>query len=367
MGADGTGYRGGVRDPLRIAYLLDTFPSTSETFIAREIEALRRRGLEVEVFAFHAGVGATPIAQSWLDKLSPQRWRSVGRHLDLRGFDHVHAGWANHLALVAQSAARRADIPWSFSAHARDLWVEGGDLKAKLTSAKFATSCTLAGVAHLRKFGANVVYAPHGLELNRYKFRRFQPRPNKPVRVVGVGRLVEKKGWGEAIEAVSALSISAHFRLIGDGPLAKELHKRGYRSLSWYKKQGMGRPSGLQMYGALPHTQTIKVMRRCDCLLLPSRVTPDGDRDGLANVLLEAAALGLPIVTTNAGSASDFVDQTTGLVVETGNIEALREALARIFAEPEQTRWRCENARRRVEERFDVNLNVGVLEGLFRG
>lgn len=355
---------------MRLAYLLDTFPSHSETFIAREIEALKRQGFGIEVFALNAGEGATEISQQWLEKLSPRRWQGVGSRLDLNGFDHVHAGWANHLALVGQSAARRANLPWSFSAHARDLWVEGGDLKAKLASATFATSCTLAGTRELQKFGANVIYAPHGLELRRYKFRRFQPRPRKPVRIVGVGRLVEKKGWFDALDAINTLNAEfhrAHLRLIGEGPLAEELHKRGFHRLVWYKQKGLIRPQGLHWYGTLPHNQTIKVMRRCDCLILPSRQTREGDRDGLANVLLEAGALGLPIVTTNAGSASDFVDETTGLVVEAGDMDALTSALQRVFAEPEQTRWRCENARRRVEERFDVDRNVEVLARAFRG
>lgn len=355
---------------MKIAYLLDTFPSQSETFIAREIEALRKRGFEIKVFAFKAGEGAAEIRQSWLEKLSPRRWQVVGGHLDVSGFDHVHAGWANHLALVAQSAAKQASLPWSFSAHARDLWVEGGDLKAKLASAKFASCCTLAGTSELQKFGSNVVYAPHGLELARYKFRRFQPRPNKPVRVIGVGRLVEKKGWFDAMQAVQRTDAQfrrAHFRLIGDGPLAAQLHAGCYPRQVWYQPNGQPKRQHLQWYGALPHAQTIKVMRRCDCLILPSRRTSEGDRDGLANVLLEAAALGLPIVTTSAGSASDFVDATTGLIVEAGDIQALTGALARVFAEPEQTTWRCQNARRRVEEKFDADKNIEVLARAFQG
>ena len=350
---------------MRLAYLLDTYPSNSETFIAREIEALRGQEFKIEVFALNAGEGATAISQGWLGKLSPRRWQGLGSRLDLSGFDHVHAGWANHLALVAQSAAGRAGLPWSFSAHARDLWVEGGDLKAKLASAKFATSCTLAGTRELQRFGANVIYAPHGLELKRYKFRPWRKRDR--VRIVGVGRLVEKKGWMDARDAVNrldellnlSLDAKTHARLIlvGDGPLMNPL----------LKKVGYSVDPLLRLYGALPHNQAIKVIRRCDCLILPSRRTREGDRDGLANVLLEAGALGLPIVTTNAGSACDFVDETTGIVVEAGDVDALTSALWRVFAEPEQTLWRCENARRRVEERFDVNRNIAVLAGAFRG
>lgn len=360
---------------MKLAYLLNTFPSTSETFIAREIEALRRRGFEIEIFALNAGEGATKISQPWLKKFSSLRWQMAGRKLNLSGFDHVHAGWANHVALVAQSAAKRARLPWSFSAHARDLWVMGGDLKAKLASAQFATSCTLAGTEELRKFGTNIIYAPHGLELKHYKFRQWKQR--KEIRVAGVGRLVEKKGWQDACDAMYRFDelinplrdgkMEARMDLVGDGPLMGALKSQTESYMHLERDGKHWQESLLRFYGALPHPQAIKVMELCDCLILPSRRTSEGDRDGLANVLLEAGALGLPIVTTNAGSASDFVDETTGIVVEAGDVDALTGALQRVFVEPEQTKWRCENARRRIEERFDVDRNVEVLARAFRG
>ncbi len=337
---------------MRIAFLLDTFPSPTETFIAREIEALRRRGFVIEVFAFNVGNGgeAAPIPQSIAHKLSPRRWELVGRALDLRGFAHVHAGWANHLAEVARAAAARAGIPWSFSAHARDLWVEGGDLRAKLSSAKFATSCTLAGAEELRRFGGNVVYAPHGLELARYEFH--EPDLEGKHRLVGVGRLVEKKGWDDA--ALAAYYTRARLTIIGDGPGRVALQRL---------------PDYFQctVIPAMPHGELIGKLREFNCLILPSQRTPDGDRDGLANVLLEAAALGLPLITTDAGSASDFVDEDTGLLVGASDYQALEAAISRVFADPAATLERCRNARKRVERRFDVDKNCAVLAGLFEG
>lgn len=332
---------------MKIAYLLDTYPSPTETFIAREVEALRRRGFSVEIHAFHAGQGATPIPQSLAHKLSPRRWEAVGHALDLRGFDHVHAGWANHLADVARAAAHRANLAWSFSAHARDLWVEGGDLRGKLASARFATTCTLAGADELRRFGENVIYAPHGLELTRYEFKL--PDLSGPKKLVGVGRLVKKKGWDDAIRA--AYAADSRLTIFGDGPEREPLLKLG----------------GVELRAALPHAQLIQELRAFNCLVLPSRRTDDGDRDGLANVLLEAGALGLPIVTTNAGSASDFVDDSTGYLCEAGDDLALADAIRRVFDEPEATIERCLNARKRVEERFDADRNIGVLARLFAG
>ena len=335
---------------MRIAFLLDTYPSPTETFIAREIDALRRRGFDIAVFAFHAGEGAAPIAQTLAHKLSPRRWEAVGRALDLSGFAHVHAGWANHLAEVARAAAERAGIPWSFSAHARDLWVEGGDLRGKLASAKFAACCTRAGTEELRRFGENVIYAPHGLELPRYEFREPNLSDPNDKKLVGVGRLVEKKGWLAALRAANDLS--AELTIIGDGPQRSALEARPFYSQ-------------VTVLPGMPHDELIVKLREFNCLILPSRRAPDGDRDGLANVLLEAAALGLPIVTTNAGSASDFVDETTGLIVEAGDVRALTFAILRVFDKPDATRKRCQAGRSRVEQRFDVEQNVGVLGELF--
>ncbi len=342
---------------MKIAYLLDTFPSPTETFIAREIESLRRRGFSIEIFAFNAGKGATPIAQPLRAKLSLRRWELVGGALDLSGFAHVHAGWANSLADVARAAARKNGISWSFSAHARDLWVEGGDLKSKLASAHFASSCTRAGFEYLRGFGDNVIYAPHGLEIARYPFRLW--RSSGGIRVVGVGRLVEKKGWLDLIAGLELLppDRSLALQVIGDGPLKPELE----RALQADGFRGVG-----TLRGALPHEEVVKTMSRwANCLVLPSRRTREGDRDGLANVLLEAAALGLPIVTTNAGSASDLVDDSTGLLVDAGDVPAFVSALQRVFDEPEATIARCHNARKRVEDEFDVDKNIAVLASAF--
>ncbi len=342
---------------MNIAYLLDTFPSSTETFIAREIEALRRRGLRIEVFAFNAGEGASTIAQPLRAKLSPRRWEVVGQALDLEGFAHVHAGWANHLADVARAAAKGNDISWSFSAHARDLWVEGGDLKSKMASAHFASSCTRAGFNSLRRFGDNVVYAPHGLEIARYPFRPWHARGG--MRVLGVGRLVEKKGWLDLVQSLELLppDRSVALQIIGQGPLQSALEF----ALKSQTLRGMA-----SLRGALPHDEVVETMSRwANCLILPSRRTREGDRDGLANVLLEAAAVGLPIVTTDAGSASDFVDETTGILVNAGDVGALAQALQQTFDEPEATMARCQNARRRIEERFDADKNIAVLASAF--
>ncbi len=334
---------------MKIAYVFDTFPSPTETFLAREVAALRARGLEIEIWALNAGAGAHQI------ELPPRAlklvgarnyWRATGEklaaRLQARDTSHVHGAWANHVADIARATAEKANLPWSFAAHAHDIWVGGGDLNAKLASARWATVCTRAGESELRKWGDNVIYAPHGLPLENYPFANWHAEPMK---LLGVGRLIEKKGWPDLIGA--AHQLNAEVKIIGDGPLRASL------------------PASA-LVGALPHAGVIEMMRNwANCLVLPSRVDAQGDRDGLANVLLEGAALGLPLVTTTAGGARDLVDEQTGWLCEPQDVAGVARTIARVWEDEAQTRRRCENARRRVEREFDVTRNVEVLARAF--
>lgn len=334
---------------VKIAYLFDTFPSPTETFLAREIAALRARGLNIEIWALHAGAGARRIGvpPRALKLAGASRyWRLAGEMLapELRacGITHVHAAWANYIADIARFAAGAVDLKWSFAAHARDVWVDGGDLGAKLQSAQWAAVCTRAGEIELRKYGANVIYAPHGIALESYPFGAWQAGP---LRALGVGRLVEKKGWDDLVKAFETLD--GQLQIIGEGPRRAALPAQFLR-------------------GALPHEAVIETMRSwANCLVLPSRIDGSGDRDGLANVLLEGAALGLPLVTTTAGSACDLIDARSGWLCAPNDAAALAETIARVWENPAETQRRCREARVRVERDFDVWRNAEVLKRVF--
>ena len=336
---------------MKIAYLFDTFPSATETFLAREINALRARGFAIEVWALNAGAGAhqIPLLPRALKlRGADYFWRATGEklapELQRANISHVHGAWANHVADTARAAANKADLPWSFAAHAHDLWVSGGDLKAKLNSAKWATVCTRAGESKLRQYGDNVIYAPHGIPLENYPFQTWQAGP---MRLLGVGRLIEKKGWPDLVNAAQLLN--ADVQIIGDGPLRAQFDATISR-------------------GALPHAQVIETIRDwANCLVLPSRIDASGDRDGLANVLLEGAALGLPLVTTTAGSASDLVNDQTGWLCAPNDANELAQTIARVWENDEEARRRGCNARQCVEREFDVTRNVETLARAFEG
>lgn len=348
---------------MTIAYIFDTFPAPTETFLAREIAALRALGTQIEVFALEAGEGARKIETGAAAlKLGGKArfWRAAGEKLAVElkksGITHVHAAWANHVADIARAAAQSANLSWSFAAHARDLWVEGGDLGAKLASAKFGAACTREGETELKKHGENVIYAPHGLPLAEFPFQRWEKSP--ATHVLGVGRLVEKKGWMDLIAAAGICLRTEQrfttysFEIIGEGPLRGLLEKQ---------IAALGIGASFTLSGSLPPDETLAAMQESTLFVLPSRRAPDGDRDGLPNVLLEAGALGLPLVTSDNQGAREFADETTALIFPASDASALAGAISRIRASADATIERALAARSRVERDFDVERNVETL------
>jgi glycosyltransferase involved in cell wall biosynthesis len=363
---------------MTIAYVLDTFPSLSETFIAREIEALRRRGFEVQVWAMNAGEGARALPevdwktagsklvaklggakaqQKYFQELGARWWRESLS--ELQNVQHIHAGWASFPAEIAWGAAQVANLPWSFSGHARDLWVDGRAWDEKLAAARFATTCTRAGQKMLAQaapeHASKVLYAPHGLEIERFPFvsRLFQG--DEPLKILAVGRLVEKKGFAVLLQALSHLQnagVDFYCALIGEGSQRAELD-RVIAQEDLHER--------VQLIGAQSSDEVLSGMQEADCLVVPSIVALDGDRDGLPNVLLEAAAMGLPIVASTAGSITDFLDFTTARLFEPGDVAALVEALQEVTEDKATTAALAQAARQRVEELFDVDRNIAVL------
>jgi glycosyltransferase involved in cell wall biosynthesis len=369
---------------MTIAYLLHTFPSLSETFIAREIEALRRRDFEVQVWAMNAGEGAHALpAENWKNrgaKLAAKiggpeaqqkyfqemgaRWWRDNAEL-LRDVQHIHAGWASFPAELAQGAAQIAGLPWSFSGHARDLWVEGRGLDAKLRSARFAAVCTRAGQRLLAQQAPDaahkVLYAPHGLEMSRFEFLPRTMEMDAPLKILSVGRLVEKKGFVVLLQSCALLQAEQfdfYAVLVGEGAQQGELEQL---------KMQLGLDERVQLVGAQSGEEVYAGMQEADCLVVPSVVADDGDRDGLPNVLLEAAAVGLPIVATNAGSITDFLDFTIARLCEPGDAEELASALREVRSDAQTTQTLARAARERVENLFDIDQNIEVLVQAFRG
>ncbi|MCE9523721.1 MAG: glycosyltransferase [Alphaproteobacteria bacterium] len=370
-------------EPL-LAIVVKGFPRLSETFIAREFEALERRGLSFALFALrHPGGDAALVDNSvkaaprYLPEYlheAPLRvaqalvmarrlpgfasaWRAFRHDLSsefararVRRFGqacvlatsmpasvrHVHAHFAHSPTSVVRYAALMRGIGFSISAHAKDIWTAPDwDLQRKLKDAAFVTVCNRAGFERLAAQGGG-----DGLHLIRHGLSpellaqavRAQSRDGSaegdPVRIVCVARAVEKKGLRTLIDALAQLPRTLSFRLD---------HYGGGEMLSALKEAATALELGdrVTWHGATPHAAIVAALDRSDLFVLPAVVGPDGDRDGIPNALIEAQARGVAVLSTRAGGIEEVVsDGATGRLVAAGDAVALARALSALIGDP---------------------------------
>jgi glycosyltransferase involved in cell wall biosynthesis len=260
------------------------------------------------------------------------------------------------------------DVPWSCSAHAKDIWTSsGGDLASKLTSARFVVTCTKAGLERLGKLatGRQPILSYHGLDLARFsKFARTPSQRNgsngaDPVVILSVGRAVEKKGYDVLLHALALLprELSWRFIHVGGGDQLTSLQ-------SLADSLDIGQRARWE--GAQAQEAVLQHYRQSDIFALACRVASDGDRDGLPNVLVEASSQALVCLSTDVSGVTEFLSNgKNGLVVESENPKALSEALRRLIVDPGLRFTLGTAAERMVRERFDYRTSVRQLLDLF--
>jgi glycosyltransferase involved in cell wall biosynthesis len=286
---------------------------------------------------------------------------------------HLHAHFAHGATTVAWLASLVTGIPFSFTGHAKDIYSErlnpAGLLRRKLEAAAFAVTCTEANRAHLRAIcpGAAVHRVYHGLNAD---FSRLVagPAPERvggdgTLRVLGVGRLVEKKGFDLLVDACAdlrAAGVPVEARVVGeDGDHAFEVRRRA---------RAHGLDGQFRLTGPMSQAQLFDQYRRVDVFCLPCRVLSDGDRDGIPNVLVEAMACGVPVVTTGVSGIPELVrDGENGLLVPPDDPAALAAALARLHRDPALAAELGRRGRETVRERFDGDALTVPLAALFAG
>jgi glycosyltransferase involved in cell wall biosynthesis len=399
---------------LQVAFVLKGYPRLSETFIAQEIAALERRGLEILIVSLrrpadarrHAlhdeirapllylpeyllleplrvlrawwKVGTTKAVRSlWLRDLrrdpTPNRIRRFGQALVLAaelpgGVERLHAHFLHTPASVARYAALLRGLPWSASAHAKDIWTTPEwEKREKLASCEWLVTCTAANREHLAALAppGRVELVYHGLDLDRFKPLSAPARARDgrnaadPVVILSVGRLVEKKGTEVLLEALARIPAAVHWKLVhvGSGPL-KEKMKRQARRLRIDGK--------IDWRGALTQDELLPEYRNADLFALASRVARDGDRDGLPNVLLEAQSQGLACVATRVSAIPELVrDGHTGLLVEENHPAALARALESLITSPARRRALGQAGQARVAEKFELDASLEPLARRF--
>lgn len=382
MLAPSPGARAGAR---RIGVVLKGYPRLSETFIAQELAALERRGLALAIYSLrHPTDGATHpvhgeiaapvtylpeylhdephrVLRAWLAarrlpgyRTALAAWRAdvardrtanrarrFGQALVLAAelapdIGHLYAHFLHTPASVARYAAMLRGMPWSVSAHAKDIWTTPEwEKREKLASCTWATTCTLANAEHLRALAddpsrIDLVY--HGIDA-----KRFPPRaantPDargdaRPVVILSVGRAVEKKGYDDLLPALARLPAALDWRFehVGGGPELQGLAEAA---------RALGIAERVTWLGALTQPDVLARYRAADVFVLSSRVAGDGDRDGLPNVLMEAQSQGLPCVATDVSGIPELIENgVTGLLVPPRDRDALALALARLVGDP---------------------------------
>ncbi len=395
----------------RIAYLVKTFPRLSETFILNEILGLERLGVDLHIFslkrpeepAVQPAVAHVQAKVTYVPSLAPQfrpddiarllfchtvlacaglrryalaakfhffkRGRSrlkdflqagyLAWALRKEGFEHLHVHFANVPATVAELVQRFIGTPYSLTAHAKDIYLTPADeLARKIRSAECVLTCTaynqryLAGLADGQ---TPVRLAYHGIDLTRFSAssRAGSAAESEPPLILSVGRLCEKKGFQYLIRACRLLKDHGHsFRcqIVGYGELREQLQ----RLIAAH-----GLEEEVFLSGSMTQDQLAALYLRARMFVLPCVVTDNGDRDGIPNVLLEAMASGVPVISTDVSGISELVrNEENGLLVEQQNVLALAEAMEILLLRRDACCRLAKNGRKTVLHSFSLEASA---------
>ena len=375
-----------------VAFVLKGYPRLSETFIAQEIRALEKRGLDIRLYSLRhptdrechpvhreiiAPVNYLPeylhqqpirVARAWRAlRRTPgyaaarrcwqadfrrdrtrNRIRRFGQALVLAheltpDITHLHAHFLHTPASVARYAALLRGLKWSCSAHAKDIWTSARWEKSeKLADCAWAVTCTRTNFEHLSTLAprGRVRLSYHGLDLTRFPPPPQTPQPletrskrdgsaaEDPVVILSIGRAVEKKGHDDLLAALARLPDMLHWRF--------ELIGGGPLQASLKNQaEGLGIGRRCVFRSALAQAAVLDAYRRADLFSLLSRQAADGDRDGLPNVLMEAQSQGLAVVATEISAIPELIAPgQNGLLVAPGDIDGAAQALTRLIADP---------------------------------
>lgn len=391
---------------LELAYVVGTYPLLTTTFIDREIELLRQWGISVHVVSIRRPSRSLSPEQealqedvSYLLPVSPAAliaghlWAMLTRPvaffgallylltrphpsmqarlktvmhfgegvyaaylLRQRPANQIHAHFVDRAATVALIVGRLLNIPYSATAHANDIYVNPVLLPEKMAEAKFIATCTRYNERHLADVEGTALSHKvrciyHGLDVNKYQppSRLYHSKPL----LIAVGQLKEKKGFTYLLRACRLLKDQGydfHCQIIGEGPLRETLETQISQ---------LALTESVTLCGALPHEAVIDKYKQATIFTLPCVMGTDGDRDGIPNVILEAMAMELPVVSTRHSGIPEVVrDGWNGLLVPPADETALAEALAYLMDEPADRQQLGRRGRQTIVESFSVEQNT---------
>jgi glycosyltransferase involved in cell wall biosynthesis len=283
-----------------------------------------------------------------------------------RQIQHLHAHFATSAAEISMQAAKLANISYSFTAHARDIYHEKVDKQAlakRIQNAQFVVTVSDFNLEYLNK-----LLDKHSCRGNIYRLYNsldlelFSPAPlsHEPGLIVSIGRLVPKKGMSYLVDACAILrDRNVLFRavIIGDGEERIQLEQSIYN---------LALEQQITLLGALAQSEVIATLSCADLFVLPCIVGDDGDMDGLPTVILEAMAIGIPVISTRLAGIPEMIhDQINGLLVEQKQVTELADAMQSLI-ESNERRFRFRNQSfKRMEEHFNLRKNVAQLRDWF--
>lgn len=395
--------------PKKIIYILSQFPEIHETFILREIKALKDRGIDILIlslkpcrdkvihdearelmkktiygkvhglwFTVHSILHPVKTISTFFYVVktyskSPKEFIKAiyvwlecfyfARIIHKEKIMHIHSHWATMPTTAAVILSKLTGVPFSFTAHAWDIFVNCDGLEGKINKAKFVVTCTDYNRKFLSHFCKNGQHKKvhlnyHGIDVD--KFTVHSSQLTSKLVILAIGRLVETKGFEYLIEACRILNdkeISFECRIVGSGPLENKL-----KSLAI----SYGLRDRINFLGIRNQEEIKKLYSEATVLTQPSVMAKNGDRDGIPNVILEAMALGAPVIATNfSGISEAVIDKDTGILVPDRDSSALAEAIVTLWQD-EQLRERLSlNGRKLIESKFNTDTNIKELLTIF--
>ena len=424
LGSLKKGSKPGASQNTKLAYYTWHFPCLSQTFIQREIGALKKSGNSFQIFA---DVCLTPeildenarrlisetdyILPIDRKRLAAFKRTFLRRHplryinlfmyivthsyghfksyrsdkevfhkaiylaggLQEKGITHVHAPWADISAFLVLIASRLLGITYSLQGRAHDIHRKSflHAIPEKFGNAKFAITNTRYNVAHLRSsFKVNLNGNLHQI-YNGVDLSQFSPQPrireaNAPTRIICVARLIEQKGLLDLLEACGRLReqhINFSCDIIGgpEEPLYLNYHLELKKRL-----RRLGLEKQVKFLGEMPFQSILAHYQKADIFALPCVIAEDGSRDIIPNAVIEAMAMKLPVVSTTATGVPEMVeDRVCGILVPPADVDRLTEAILELIDDENLRREYGENGRMRVEDRFNINKNAERFQHLF--
>ncbi|RMH02152.1 MAG: colanic acid biosynthesis glycosyltransferase WcaL [Chloroflexi bacterium] len=279
---------------------------------------------------------------------------------------HLHGHFCHGSTTITMFTSLLSGIPYSFTAHAKDIYLRrlnpGDLLQVKIRQAQFVATCTDYNRQHLERLcpdGAPVYTVYHGLDTEMFVPQK-RPSASPPI-ILAVGRFVRKKGFPYLIEACHLLrqaGISFACHIVGeegeDSPIVQQ------------RIQELGLADVVHIHRAVTQQELREIYGRCTLFVLPCRVVENGDRDGIPNVLAEAMAVGIPVISTTVSGIPELVDDgQNGLLVPPEDAQALANSIRYLLTHPEQAAKLGENARQKICQMFDVRQTTVRLKSLF--